>query len=271
VHPLHNGMSDEMNEPVLQTAHDQGVVRLTLNRPDKLNAFIAELNTALHAALESAAGDPACRVVVITGAGRAFSAGQDLAELRALEIDVGDLLRRRYDPLLNLIRAMPKPVVAAVNGIAAGAGANLALACDIVVAAKSARFIQAFARIGLIPDAGGTWLLPRLVGEARARALAMLGEPLSAEQAASWGLIWKAVDDASFVAEIDALAAQLASAATHALGLQKRAFAAACGNDFATQLALEAELQREAASSADHAEGVSAFLEKRAPRFPGVR
>ncbi len=249
------------------------VLQLTLNRPSKLNAFTGAMLAELRSALETAAADPSCRVVVITGAGRAFSAGQDLEDSARGKPnavpDAADLLEVAYNPLIKLISSMPKPVIAAVNGIAAGAGANVALACDLVYAARSASFLQAFARIGLIPDAGGTWNLPRLVGAARARGLAMLAEPLSAETAEAWGLIWRVVDDDKLVAEIDAVADRLADAATYGLALTKRALAASSSTTLASQLDLERELQRAAGASPDCAEGIAAFLQKRKPKFSG--
>ena len=262
-----------MSEPTVLSNHQGGVLRLTLNRPARLNAFTRAMLGELRCRLEGAAIDPTCRVIVLTGAGRAFSAGQDLADLEpgasSSVPDAANLLEVVYNPLIKLISTMPKPVIAAVNGIAAGAAANVALACDLIYAARSASFLQAFARIGLIPDAGGTWHLPRLVGAARARGLAMLAEPLSAEQAEAWGLIWKVVDDDKLAAEVEAVSDRLASAATHALALAKRALAASSGNALATQLDLERELQKQASASPDSVEGVNAFLEKRAPRFSG--
>jgi 2-(1,2-epoxy-1,2-dihydrophenyl)acetyl-CoA isomerase len=255
-------------------AESGGIVRLTLNRPDKLNAFTLEMHGELRAGLEAANADPQCRVVVLTGAGRAFSAGQDLAEASSADAstpDAGSRLEKAYNPLIKLISTLEKPVVCGVNGIAAGAGANVALACDLVLAARSASFLQAFARIGLIPDAGGTWVLPRLVGPARARGLAMLAEPLPAEKAEAWGLIWKAVDDDKLEAEVAAVAGRLAVAATHGLALTKRAIAAASTNTLAQQLDLERDLQRIAGASPDAREGIAAFLEKRPARFTGSK
>jgi 2-(1,2-epoxy-1,2-dihydrophenyl)acetyl-CoA isomerase len=244
---------------------------LTLNRPDRLNALTVEMAGALVEALEAAEKDEACRALLLTGAGRGFCAGQDLTAIVEAEPDeIGDLLDE-YNPLILKLRALPIPVVCAVNGVAAGAGANLALACDIVLAARSASFVQAFARIGLIPDCGGTWFLPRLVGEARARALAMLAEPLPADTAAAWGLIWRAVPDDELMSEAAALAARLAAGPTAALGLIKQAFEESAENDLEDQLDLEAELQEEAAENPDYAEGLRAFLEKRPPRFGGGR
>ena len=249
-----------------------GIVRLTLNRPDKLNALCREMAEALGPALEAAAKDATCRVVVLTGAGRGFCAGQELSDevyaKSGPQPDLGEVLDR-YNPIIERMRGMAKPILGAVNGVAAGAGASLALACDIVIARRSASFLQAFARLGLVPDCGSTWMLPRLIGEARARAHAMLAEPIKADQAEAWGMIWKAVDDDKFDAEVTAVAERLASAATYGLGLQKRAFAAAAGNDLGGQLALEKLLQQQAAASTDYIEGVTAFQEKRPAKFVG--
>lgn len=243
-----------------------GYRTISLNRPDRLNALTIEMADALMAALAEAEADEACRAVLLTGAGRGFCAGQNLTAVG--DAPLGDLLEH-YNPLIRKLRALPLPVVCAVNGVAAGAGANLALACDIVLAAKSASFVQAFARIGLVPDCGGTWFLPRLVGQARARALAMLAEPLPAEKAAEWGLIWQAVDDGRLMDEAHALAARLAMQATQGLALTKRALDAAEANDLDRQLDLERDLQAEAGRTVDYAEGVRAFLEKRRPVFTG--
>jgi 2-(1,2-epoxy-1,2-dihydrophenyl)acetyl-CoA isomerase len=242
---------------------------VTLNRPERLNALTVEMAEALSAALAAAEADPGCRALLLTGAGRAFCAGQDLAAIAGMApADIGHLLDH-YHSLVRKLRALPMPVVCAVNGVAAGAGANLALACDIVLAGEGASFVQAFARIGLIPDCGGTWFLPRLVGMARARALAVLADPLPAATAAEWGMIWQVVADDRLMAEAHALAARLAGAATSALALAKRAFDAAEANDLSAQLDLEGELQQMAAATPDHAEGVRAFLEKRPPVFSG--
>ncbi len=244
---------------------------ITLNRPERLNALTVEMADAHLAALAAAEADPSCRAVLLTGAGRGFCAGQDLtAVLGVPPAEIGNLLDH-YNPLVRKLRALPLPVVCAVNGVAAGAGANLALACDIVLAARSASFVQAFATIGLVPDCGGTWLLPRLVGMARARALALLAEPLSADSAAEWGMIWRAVDDDRLIEEAEALAARLASGPAAGLALTKRALDAAAANDLDHQLDLERDLQAEAAASPDHAEGVRAFLEKRPPVFKASR
>lgn len=260
-----------MSDTILVTT--DGALRvITLNRPDKLNAFTEEMHIAFRAALAAARDDAACRAILLTGAGRGFCAGQDLGDRDPAKGDVPDLgetLRNFFNPNIRLIRDMPKPTIAAVNGAAAGAGANIALACDIVLAARSAKFLQAFARIGLIPDAGGSWALTRLVGPARARALAMLAEPLPAETAAEWGLIWKAVDDDDLMAEARDLASKLANGPTTGLTLTKQAIQAATENTLEEQLELEAELQSRAGATNDYREGVTAFLEKRPPHFTG--
>lgn len=252
-----------------------GVCRITLNRPDKLNAFNGAMHTAFYAALDAAGRDEAVRAVLLTGAGRAFCAGQDLGDRdpanQASAPDLGAMLDRTYNPLIRRLRSLDKPVVCAVNGVAAGAGASLALACDIVLAARSARFIQAFCRIGLVPDSGATWTLPHLIGEARAKGLALTGMPLAAQTAADWGLIWGVVADGLLLDEARTLAAELAEGPTVGLGLTKRAIQAAGGNSLDAQLDLERDLQREAGRSADYAEGVTAFLEKRSPAFTGRR
>lgn len=244
------------------------VLRLTLNRPDRLNAITAPLHAALMTALAQAAADDGVRAVLLTGAGRGFCAGQDLTEVTPGQ-DLGETLDRRFNPLIRAVRALPKPVVCAVHGVAAGAGANLALACDIVIAAQSARFMQAFIRIGLVPDAGGTWLLPRLAGDARARGMAMLGEPVPAPQAEAWGLIWRTVPDDTLLAEAERVATQLATLPTQAMRLIKRGLDAAATQSLDQQLDTERDLQREAGGTPDFQEGVRAFLDKRPPVFTG--
>lgn len=244
-----------------------GWALVTLNRPERLNSFNAAMHRALAATLRALDEDESCRAVMLTGAGRGFCAGQDLEALG--KDGVGNVLEEFYNPLVRRIRGMAKPVVAAVNGVAAGAGANLALACDIVIAARSARFIQAFAKIALIPDCGGTWFLPRLVGDVRARALALTGDAVGADQAAAWGMIWKAIDDETMLYEAQALTAHLATQPTAALALIKRALDAAADNSLDQQLDLERDLQQEASRLPDHREGVSAFMEKRPARFTG--
>lgn len=262
-------MSDD---PVLHRL-EAGVLELVLNRPDKLNAFTSEMHMALRAQIDRAAQDGAVRAVLLTGAGRGFCAGQDLGARDPREggprPDLGATIGTYYNPLIRAIRALPKPVVAAVNGVAAGAGANVALACDIVLASDKARFIQSFAKLGLVPDAGGSWALPRLLGEARAKALALTGEPLSATQAAEWGLIWRAVPDADLMPEARALALKLANGPTFGFGLTKQAIQVAATNSLDAQLDLEQDYQRRAGASDDYAEGVTAFLEKRDARFTG--
>ena len=258
----------------IQTEAKSGYTIITLNRPDKLNSFNESMHAELRAALDAVEADPDCRALLLTGAGRGFCAGQDLGDRVGLidggeAPDLGDTLERLYNPLVRRLRALPMPVVCAVNGVAAGAGANIALACDIVLAARSAKFIQAFAKLGLVPDAGGTYALPRLVGNARARGLALLAEPLPAETAADWGLIWKAVDDETLLSEAEAMVAHLATQPTFGLAQIKQALDASLGNDLATQLDLERDLQRRAGHSHDYAEGVSAFMAKRKPNFTG--
>jgi len=244
----------------------RGVTVLTLNRPDRLNAFTAPLTIALLGALQAAEADPATRAVLLHGAGRGFCAGQDLSEVTPGQ-DLGDTLQQRFNPLIRAMRALSLPVVCAVHGVAAGAGANLAFACDIVLAAQSARFIQSFVRIGLIPDAGGTYALPRLAGDARARGMALLGEPVSAAQAEAWGLIWRAVPDDDLLPEATRVAEHLATQPAQAVALAKRALNAARGNTLDQQLDLERDLQRACGASADFHEGTRAFLEKRPANF----
>lgn len=250
-----------------------GVARLTLNRPDRLNSFNVAMHEEVRDALTKVKQGGESRVLVLTGAGRGFCAGQDLGD-RAVspeggKTDLGDSVERYYKPLVLALRDLPMPVIAAVNGVAAGAGANIALACDLVIAARSASFIQSFSKIGLVPDSGGTWTLPRLVGTARALGLALLGDKLSAEQAEEWGLIWKCVDDAALVSKVDELAKRFAEAPTLGLARIKQTIYGSGLNTLEQQLNVERDTQRELGFSADYAEGVGAFLAKRAPRFTG--
>ncbi len=259
------------NSILLEINH--GVAEITLNRPDKLNSFTRAMHARLREALAAARTDPSVRAILLTGAGRGFCAGQDLADVvdpaTGKPGKVNKTLAEDYNPLIHMLQEIPIPVVCAVNGVAAGAGANIALACDIVVAARSASFIQAFVKIGLVPDAGGSYVLPRLIGLARAKALAMLGDKLDAETAERWGLIWRCVDDAVLLAEARKLAQHLATQPTKALGLIKQALHASLGNDLAAQLAVELDHQSQCADSHDYQEGVGAFLEKRKPAFKG--
>lgn len=261
-----------MSDTVLVDLAD-GVLSLTLNRPEKLNSFNEEMHIALRAAIQRAHDDSAVRAVFLTGSGRGFCAGQDLGDRDPRKggtaPDLGKTLETFYNPTLRLIRSLDKPVICAVNGVAAGAGANIAIACDIVFAAKSARFIQAFSKIGLIPDAGGTFNLSRILGEPRAKALTMLADPLSAQDAMDWGLIWKAVDDEVLQVEAMAAARKLALGATFGLGLTKRLIQEAATNTLDQQLDAERDAQQQAGKSADYAEGVTAFLEKRQAEFKG--
>lgn len=252
---------------------EKGIARLTLNRPDRLNSFNDAMHAEVRDALARVKTDASTRVLLLTGAGRGFCAGQDLGD-RAVApgdepLDLGASIERDYKPLVRALRALPLPVVCAVNGVAAGAGANIALACDIVVAAKSASFIQAFCKIGLLPDSGGTYFLPRRVGTARAMGLALLGDKLPAEQAAAWGLIWQCVDDDKLAEAAETLLQQFAAAPTRGLAATKLALYAAAGNTLEAQLDLERDLQRELGRSADYREGVAAFTAKRPPRFTG--
>jgi len=245
---------------------------ITFNRPDKLNAFNEAMHQALRKAIEEAEADESCRALLITGAGRGFCAGQDLSDRLAKPgetVVLGGALEAHYNPLVRKLRALHFPVVAAVNGVAAGAGCNIALACDIVIASLKATFIQSFARVGLVPDSGGTWFLPRLVGDARARGLALLAQDLPAEKAASWGLIWRAVDDEILMHEATRICEHFAMAPTESLALIKRALNASMTNTLDAQLDLERDSQRAASLTPDYAEGVRAFMEKRRPNFTG--
>lgn len=250
-----------------------GVLEITLNRPDKLHSFTPDMHAELRAALQRAYDEPEVRCVLLTGAGRGFCAGQDLGGRDPSKMDgppdLGHTIETLYNPLIRRIRALEKPVICAVNGVAAGAGANIALACDIVLAAKSARFIQAFAKLGLVPDAGGSWSLAHLVGQARAKGLALTAEPLGAEKAADWGLIWKVYEDDALMAEARALAQQFASGPTRGLGLAKMAIQSAADKSMDEQLDVERDLQRIAGRTDDYAEGVAAFIAKRPPEFRG--
>ena len=249
-----------------------GVARLTLNRPERLNAFNTEMHGEVRAALLTLR-DSAARALVITGAGRGFCAGQDLND-RAVAPggappDLAASIERNYKPLVLALRSLPMPVIAAVNGVAAGAGANIALACDLVIAARSASFVQAFSKLGLVPDSGGTWTVPRLVGTARALGLTLLGDRLGAEQAASWGLIWRCVEDGELASVVESLAQQLAAAPTRALAHTKQAIYEGWSRTLPQQLDIERDYQGELGHSMDYAEGVAAFAEKRTPRFTG--
>ena len=250
-----------------------GIAQLTLNRPDKLNSFTQAMHVEVRDAMARVQADKTVRVFVLTGAGRGFCAGQDLSDRSvapdAAPVDLGDSVEKNYAPLVLALRALPMPVICAVNGVAAGAGANLALACDIVLAAKSASFVEVFCKLGLIPDTGGTYFLPRLIGSARAMGLAMLGEKLTAERAESWGLIWKCVPDEELVQATQAMARHFASAPTKGLAFTKQALYASPANTLQQQLTLECGMMSELGNSDDYREGVAAFMEKRAPQFKG--
>lgn len=260
-----------MSETILVDKNETWV-EITLNRPERLNSFTEEMHYALRSALEEAR-DSGARAVLLTGAGRGFCAGQDLGDRDPSKMDgppdLGATVRTFYAPLVRLIRSLQCPVICAVNGVAAGAGANLALACDVVLAANSAKFIQSFSKVGLIPDTGGSWHLPRLLGEARAKGLALTATPLSASQAENWGLIWKALPDDDLMTEARFMASSIAAGPTLGLSLTKQAIQAAMTNSLDAQLDLEAEMMKQCGESADYAEGVSAFLNKRAPIFRG--
>ncbi len=262
-----------MGDPSILFEADDGYATITLNRPERLNSFTAAMHAELRQALARVRADSTVRALLLTGSGRGFCAGQDLEERNVVAgtapPDLGATIGENCNPLVRGLRELPIPIVCAVNGVAAGAGANVALACDIVLAARSASFIQAFSKIGLIPDCGGTYFLPRLVGDARARALTMLGERLTAEQAEAWGMIWKCVDDAELMSTARNLARQLARGPTRAMAGIKKALDATAANGLIAQLDLERELQRELGRSEDYREGVTAFKEKRQPQFKG--
>jgi 2-(1,2-epoxy-1,2-dihydrophenyl)acetyl-CoA isomerase len=250
-----------------------GIAQLTLNRPDKLNSFTQAMHDEVRHAVHKVGTDKSVRVLILTGAGRGFCAGQDLSD-RAVEpgaraVDLGDSVEKNYAPLVLALRGLQMPVICAVNGVAAGAGANLALACDIVLAAKSASFVEVFCKLGLIPDTGGTYFLPRLIGSARAMGLTMLGEKLSAEKAEAWGLIWKSVPDEELAAETMAMARHFATAPTKGLAFTKQALYASPHNTLQQQLTLECGMMSELGRTEDYREGVAAFMEKRTPQFQG--
>ena len=261
-----------MDYDFIRYAVDQGVASITLSRPDVLNAFNKRMAQELQRALGVAGKDDAVRAVMITGNGRGFCAGQDLAEATGgdlSKVDLGDIVATNYSPSIIAIRELEKPVVAAVNGVAAGAGANLALACDIVIAAEDASFIQSFTKIGLIPDTGGTFFLPRLIGPARATALMMLADKVPATKALEWGMIYQVVPNTVLIDTAMALARQLATMPTRALGLTKKALNLSMGADYKTALSVEERMQREAGHTEDYLEGVRAFLDKRKPNYTG--
>ena len=264
-------MTQQFETVRLETA--DGVATLTLSRPERLNSFTVQMHGEVQQALSLVRADGSARCLVLTGAGRGFCAGQDLGD-RAVApgsapVDLGESIERYYKPLVLALRAMPMPTLAAVNGVAAGAGANIALACDLVFAARSASFIQSFSRIGLVPDSGGTWWLPRLVGPARAMGLALTGEKIAAEQAEAWGLIWKCVDDDALMPTVTALARQLAAGPTRGYVRTRQAIEAATTLTLRASLDLERDFQRELGHGADYREGVAAFMEKRTPQFRG--
>jgi len=263
-----------MTEQPILVEQQAGYRIITLNRPDRLNAFNDAMHVALLEAIDAAEADESCRTVMITGAGKGFCAGQDLNDRLVKpgeKMPPSTSLEQYYNPLVRKLRALPFPVIAAVNGVAAGAGCNVALACDIVIAARSARFIQSFARIGLVPDTGGTFFLPRLVGDARARGLALLAQELAADKAAEWGMIWRCVDDNALIYEARRICEHFSIAPTQGLALIKRALDASAGNTLDAQLDLERDLQAVAREIPDYAEGVRAFMEKRKPKFSGRR
>jgi len=259
-----------MTYDTIKLAKDQGLATLTLNAPDKLNAVSRRMIAEIKQAWEEIGGDGGVRAVLLTGAGRGFCAGADLSDPdRKNDADSGSALDKFFNPVIRTMRTLPKPIVAAVNGVAAGVGMSFAMAADITIAAKSASFLQAFARIGLLPDGGSTWFLPRLVGEQRARALAMLAPQISAEQAKQWGLVWDVVDDAELMPKATELARRLANGPTQSLARIKSAMNQASQNDLAQQLDLERDFQRELGRTEDFREGVAAFLAKRKAEFKG--
>jgi len=262
-----------MNYDTIIFAIEAGVARLTLNRPDRLNSFTTVMHAEVGDALNRVEADTTVRTLLITGAGRGFCAGQDLAD-RAVapggaEVDLGDSVERFYNPLIRRLTALPFPVICAVNGVAAGAGANIALAADIVIAARSAKFIQSFAAIGLIPDSGGTWVLPRLVGQARALGMALTGEPITADTAADWGLIWQSVDDVMLLDTANAIAVKFAHAPTAGLASTKALIRQSWLNSLDSELDLQRDAMRRLGKTHDYREGVDAFLNKRTPAFTG--
>ncbi len=265
-------MSTAAYEQIVFSLTD-GIARITLNRPDRLNSMTDRMRAEIAQALHDAEASPGLRGVVITGAGRGFCAGQDLADRKPLppgeRRDLSEGLRNSYRPLLERMRAMPVPVICVVNGVAAGAGVSFALACDVVFAVESAKFVQAFSKIGLVPDMGGSWILPRLVGQARAMGITLFGETLTARQAADWGLIWRCVPDADLHKTLDEVSAMLSQAPTRSLACAKQALLASGGNTLMRQFELEAQLQREVGYTDDYLEGMKAFAEKRPPHFMG--
>ena len=263
-----------MNYESILFENARGIAVITLNRPEKLNSFTVSMHHEVRNALDIIAADPSVRVLLLTGAGRGFCAGQDLSDRAvtpgATAVDLGESIEKYYGPLVESLRALPFPVICAVNGVAAGAGANIPLACDIVLAARSASFVEVFCKLGLLPDTGGTYFLPRLVGTARAMGMALLGNKLSAEQAEQWGLIWKCVDDDKLQSEARAMAEQFAIAPTSGLAHTKAAIYRSPSNTLTEQLALERDSMRALGNGHDYREGVAAFLEKRTPQFTGA-